>query len=78
MCVRHGQAGRFCLRHPLLQHGPPGVDGRGMPMFRACLGEQRPALGAQTRAIRAAQWREREREHERITEDRLKVEQVPD
>jgi hypothetical protein len=45
-------------------------------MFRANLGEQRPALGAQARAVLAAKWREREREHQGITEHRLKVEQV--
>jgi hypothetical protein len=46
-------------------------------MFRARLGEQRPALGTQTRTILAAKWCEREREHQGITEHRLKVEQVP-
>ena len=76
VCVRNGRAVRFCLRHPLLQHRPPGIDGSGMPVFRACLGEQHPALGTQARAIRAAQRREREREHQRITEHRLEIEQV--
>jgi hypothetical protein len=47
-----------------------------MPMFRARLGEQRSALDAQTRTILAAKRREREREHQGITEYRLKVEQV--
>jgi len=46
-------------------------------MFRARQGEQRPALDAQTRAVLAAKWCEREREHQGITEHRLKVEQVP-
>jgi hypothetical protein len=45
-------------------------------MFRARLGEQRSALDAQTRTILAAKRREREREHQGITEHRLKVEQV--
>jgi hypothetical protein len=45
-------------------------------MFRACLGEQRSTLDAQTRTILAAKRREREREHQGITEHRLKVEQV--
>ena len=47
-----------------------------MPMFWACLGEQRSALGTQTRAVLAAKWRKREREHQGITEHRLKVKQV--
>jgi hypothetical protein len=46
-------------------------------MFRASLGEQRSALDAQARAVLAAKRRKWEREHQGITEHRLKVEQVP-
>ena len=48
-----------------------------MPVLRARLGERRPALDAQAGAVLAAQWRERQREHQGITEHRLEIEQVP-
>jgi hypothetical protein len=41
------------------------------------LGEWYTALHAQPRAILPAQGRQRDREHERIVQDRLEIEQVP-
>ena len=74
--LRRRPAGLLSLRHRLPQPRPSGVNGTLMPVFRARLGEQRPALGAQTGAVLAAQWRERQREHQGITEHRLEIEQV--
>jgi hypothetical protein len=48
-----------------------------MVVVRARLGKRRTTFGTQPGAVFPAPRRERQREHQGISEDRLKIEQVP-
>ena len=59
------------------QGGPAKVD-LIVPMTRFDIGEPDPAFGAQARAVVPAYRRERQREHHRVTNQRLEVDVVVD
>ena len=75
--LRHGGTARSCLHRDLPQSCPPGVQGRAVPMSGTRLGKPYTAFGAQPGAVFLASRRERQREDQSISEDRLKIEQVP-
>jgi hypothetical protein len=76
-CPRHGCTVRSCLHRDLPQSCPPGVQGRAVVVSGARLGKPYAAFGAQPGAVFLAPRRERQRENQGISEDRLKIEQVP-
>ena len=75
--LRYGRAVRAWLHRDLTQSCPPGVQGRAMVVAGAHLGKPRTAFGAQPGAVFLAPRRERQRENQGISEDRLEIEQVP-
>jgi len=75
--LRNGRAVRAGLHGDLTQSCPPGVQGRAMVVAGARLGEPHATLGAQPGAVFLAPRRERQRENQGISEDRLEIEQVP-
>jgi hypothetical protein len=75
--LRHGRTVRSFLRRDLPQSCPPGVQGRAVVMSGARLGKPHATLGAQPGAVFLASRRERQRENQGISEDWLKIEQVP-
>jgi hypothetical protein len=76
-CLRHGRTARsrVCLELP--QNSPAGINGTVMPVVRSRLGKPRATVNAQAGAVVLALGREWEREHQGVSESRLKVEQVP-
>ena len=75
--LRYGRAVRAWLHRDLTQGCPPGVQGRAMVVAGARLGKPHAAFGAQPGAVFLAPRRERQRENQGISEDRLEIEQVP-
>jgi hypothetical protein len=75
--LRYGRAVRAWLHRDLTQSCPPGVQGRAMVVAWAHLGKPRTAFGTQPGAVFLAPRRERQRENQSISEDRLEIEQVP-
>jgi hypothetical protein len=75
--IRNGRAVRAGLHRDLTQSCPPGVQVRAMVVVRAHLGKPRTTFGAQPGAVFLAPRRERQRENQSISEDRLEIEQVP-
>lgn len=75
--LRHGRSVRSFLHRDLPQSCPPGVHGRAVVMSGAGLGKPHATLGAQPGAVFLAPRRERQREHQGISEGWLKIEQVP-
>jgi hypothetical protein len=75
--LRYGRAVRAWLHLDLTQSCPPGVQCRAMVVVRARLGKPRTTFGTQPGAVFLAPRRERQRENQGISEDRLKIEQVP-
>jgi len=75
--LRHGGTVRSCLDRDLPQSCPPGVQSRAVVMSGARLGKPHAAFGAQPGAVFLASRRERQREHQGISEGWLKIEQVP-
>ena len=74
---RYGRTVRTVLHCELTQSCPPGVQVWAVAMAGASLGEPHTAFGAQPGAVFLAPRRERERENQGISEDRLEIEQVP-
>jgi len=75
--LRHGGTARSCLHRDLPQSCPPGVQGWAVMMCGARLSKPHATLDAQPGAVFLASRRERQREDQGISEDRLKIEQVP-
>src|SRR5215472_7741884 len=75
--LRYGRAVRAWLHRNLTQSCPPGVQGWAMVVAGAHLGKPCTAFGAQPGAVFLAPRRERQRENQGISEDRLEIEQVP-
>jgi len=75
--LRNGRAVRAWLHRDLTQSRPPGVQGRAMVVAGARLGKPHTTFGAQPGAVFLAPRRERQRENQGISEDRLEIEQVP-
>jgi hypothetical protein len=75
--LRHGRTVRSCLHRDLPQSCPPGVQDRAMVMSGARLGKPHATFDAQPGAVFLASRRERQREYQGISQDRLKIEQVP-
>jgi len=75
--LRNGRAVRAWLHPDLTQSRPPGVQGRAMVVAGARLGKPHTTFGAQPGAVFLAPRRERQRENQGISEDRLEIEQVP-
>ena len=76
--LRRGRAVRSVVGQALREACPPRVDCGRMPVVSACPGELSAAFGAQSWAVVPAQRRERERQYQGVTKDRLEIEQVPD
>ena len=74
---RYGRAVRTVLHCELTQSCPPGVQVWAVAVAGASLGKPHTAFGAQPGAVFLAPRRERERENQGISEDRLEIEQVP-
>ena len=75
--LRHGRTVRPCLHRYLPQSRPPWVQVRPVTVSWARLGKPHATFGAQPGAVFLASRRERQRENQGISQDRLKVEQVP-
>jgi hypothetical protein len=75
--LRHGGTVRSCLHRDLPQSCPPGVEGWAVVMSGARLSKPHATLDAQPGAVFLASRRERQREDQGISEDRLKIEQIP-
>jgi hypothetical protein len=74
---RYGRAVRTVLHRDLTQGCPPRVQGRAVVMAGARLGKPHTTFGAQPGAVFLAPRSERQRENQGISQDRLKIEQVP-
>ena len=74
---RYGRAVRTVLHRDLAQSRPPGVQVWAVVVAGARLGKPHAAFGAQPGAVFLASRRERQREHQGISEGWLKIEQVP-
>jgi len=74
---RYGRAVRIVLHRDLTQSCPPGVQVWAVVVTGARLGEPHTAFGAQPGAVFLASRSERQRENQRISQGRLKIEQVP-
>jgi len=75
--LRHGGTVRSCLHRDLPQSCPPGVQSWAVVMPGARLSKLHPTFDAQPGAVFLASRRERQRENQGISQDRLKIEQVP-
>lgn len=76
-CPRYGRAVRTVLHCDLAQSCPPGVQVWAVVVAGVRLGKPHTAFGAQPGAVVLASRRERQRENQSISQDRLKIEQVP-
>src|SRR5690242_7436368 len=74
---RYRRAVRTVLHRDLAQSCPPGVQVWAVVVAGACLGKPQTAFGAQPGAVFPASRSERQRENQGISQDRLKIEQVP-
>ena len=75
--LRYGRAVRAVLHRDLAQSCPPGVQVWAVAVARARLGKPHAAFGAQPGAVFLASRREWQRENQGISQNRLKIEQVP-
>jgi hypothetical protein len=71
------RVGHFVIQFQSPEGIPPGIN-LFMDVGRARVRQSYPALRAQSRAVRPAQRRQRERQHHRVAECRLQVELVAD